>query len=137
MFRLFYSLLFFIFLSISASAQSFSDGDIAKGKKLFRKCAACHQIGEGAKNRVGPILTGVIGRPAASVEGYKYGKHLKQAGEDGLVWSKEEIFAWLGNPKKFLSEKLDDKKAKTKMSLRLKKEAQRYDVIAYLSTFSE
>ena len=48
-------------LAVSASA-----GDAAKGEKTFRKCKACHQIGEGAKNRVGPQLTGVIGRTAGT-----------------------------------------------------------------------
>ena len=125
---------FFAFaLGGAASAQS---GDIEKGKKLFKKCSACHQVGEGAKNRVGPILTGIVGRPAASIEDYKYGKHLKEAAESGLVWSEEEIFNWLADPKKYLRARLDNPKAKTKMTFRLKKEEQRRDVIAYLKTFS-
>ena len=131
-------LLIFGFSTIShAQSTSFADADIAKGKKLFKKCSACHQIGEGAKNKVGPILTGVVGRPAASVEDYKYGKHLSQAGEGGLVWTKEEIFEWLGSPKDYLRAHLDDDKAKTKMTLRLKKEDQRYDVIAYIESISD
>ena len=131
------------FLGIAVLAAGFlnagvsSAQDAASGEKLFRKCASCHQIGEGAQNRVGPILTGVIGRPAASVEGYKYSSSLQDAGAAGLVWDEEEVFAWLGDPKSYLRKRLDDKKAKTKMTFRLKKQDERRDVIAYLSTFSQ
>ena len=126
-------------LSIGAvllASPALAAGDAEKGKKVFKKCQACHMVGEGAKNRVGPILTGVVGRTAGSVEGYKYGKSIVKAGEGGLVWTEEEIFAYLKNPKKYLRKRLDDKKAKSKMSFKLKKEGQREDVIAYLKTFS-
>lgn len=121
----------FSLLSISAHAA-----DAAKGEELFKKCAACHTIGEGAENGVGPQLTGVVGRAAGSVEGYKYGKSIVAAGEAGLVWTEEELDGWLTNPKKYLRAKLEDKKAKSKMSFKLKKEDERADVIAYLATFS-
>ena len=89
-----------------------------------------------AKNKVGPALTGIIGAKAGAVEGYKYGKDLAAAGEAGLVWTEEEVFEYLKDPKKYLRAKLDNKKAKSKMSFKLKKEDQRLDVIAYLKTFS-
>lgn len=122
--------------SLLATGQAFAEGDAAKGEKVFKKCMACHQVGEDAKNRVGPILTGVIGRAAGSVEGYKYGKHTKEAGEAGLVWTDEEVFNYLADPRKYLRAYLDNPKAKSKMSFKLKKEDQRMDVIAYLKTFS-
>ena len=50
------------------------------GEKVFKKCKSCHQVGVGAKNKTGPILTGVIGRPAGSIEGYKYSKSMAAAG---------------------------------------------------------
>ena len=93
-------------------------------------------IGPDAKNRVGPVLTGVVGRTAGTFADYKYGKHMVEAGEAGLVWTEDEIFEFLLNPKKYLRTRLDNKKAKTKMSFKLKKEDQRADVIAYLKTFS-
>lgn len=111
-------------------------GDAAKGEALFKKCMACHMIGDGAKNKVGPILTGVVGGKVASVEGYKYGKSIVALGETGATWTEEELSEWLLNPKKYLRAKLDDKKAKSKMSFKLKKEDERKDVIAYLATFS-
>ena len=107
-----------------------------EGEKVFGKCKACHQIGEGAKSRTGPILTGVVGRPAASIEGFKYSKSLRAAGEAGLVWDAETLDAWLTDPSKFLKTRLDDKKAKAKMSFRLKDPADRAAVIAFLGTFS-
>jgi len=126
---------FFTFQTAPVAADDFKVGDAEKGKKQFKKCAGCHMIGEGAKNKVGPMLTGIVGRTAGSVEGYKYGKSLKKAGENGLVWSEEELFAYLKNPKKFVRAKLDDKKAKSKMSFKLKKEKHRNNLIAYLKTF--
>ena len=106
------------------------------GEKIFKKCASCHTIGEGAKNGVGPVLTGVIGRTAGVYEDYKYSKSLVEAGEQGLVWTEDEIFEFLVNPRNYMRKKLDNKKAKSKMSFRLKKENERADVIAYVKTFS-
>jgi len=92
-------------------------------------------IGEGAKNKVGPPLTGLIGRKAGSYEGFKFGKSIVAAGEAGLVWTEEELFAYLKHPRNYLREKLDDKKAKSKMAYKMKKEDQRLDVIAYIASF--
>ncbi len=111
-------------------------GDAANGEKVFKKCSSCHKIGDGAENGVGPMLTGVLGRTAGTVEGFKYGKSLLAAGEAGLVWTEEEVFGYLLDSKKYLRAKLEDKKAKSKMSFKLKKEQDRLDVIAYLKTFS-
>ena len=135
--RFFYIFLFLFFGSLSfARAEGYTQGDVAKGEKLFKRCAMCHQVGEGAKNRVGPILTGIIGRPAGSIEDYKYGKDMKKMAETGLVWTEDLIFEWLADPKQFLRDRLDDPKAKTKMTFRLKKDEDRNDIITYLSTFS-
>ncbi|MEP1208017.1 MAG: cytochrome c family protein [Rhizobiaceae bacterium] len=120
--------------STSAMADSHAVGDATKGEKVFKKCAACHAVGEGAKIKVGPPLTDVVGRKAASFEGYKYGKSIIAAGEAGLVWSEEELADYLTNPKKYLRAKLEDKKAKSKMAFRLKKEMDRANVIAYLKS---
>lgn|GEM_PF-608268 len=116
-----------------ASAQ---EGNVQAGAEVFKSCAACHMVGEGAKNRIGPVLTGVVGRPAGSFEGYKYGSGLKAANQKGLVWSEEEIAKWLVNPKKYIRGYTGDKKAKAKMSFRLKDEQKRRDVIAYLKSLS-
>ena len=112
-------------------------GDAAKGEAVYKKCTSCHMVGPEAANKVGPVLNDLIGRTAGTFEGYKYGKSIVAAGEAGLVWTDDEIFEYLANPKKYLRAKLEDKKAKSKMSFRLKKEGDRKDVIAYLKTFSD
>lgn len=117
-------------LSGSAWGQS-----AERGERVFQKCAGCHQIGAGAKNRTGPVLTGVIGRPAASVEGFRYGNALQEAGAEGLVWDGDLIFDWLKNPTDFLRDRLDSSRARSKMSFRLPDDQDRRDVIAYLGTF--
>ena len=103
---------------------------IAAGEKIYRKCKACHQVGGGAKNRVGPQLNGVIGRAAGSVEGFKYSKAMKATGSGGLVWTDETLTAFLEAPKKYVP--------KTRMSFRgLKKADDRAAIIAYLGQFPE
>ena len=69
---------------VMAQDTSVEVGNAERGQTLFRKCAACHQVGEGAKNRVGPQLNGIIGAKAGAVDGFPYSKAFKQAFEDGL-----------------------------------------------------
>ncbi len=123
-----------LFAAVPFHLANAADGDPEAGKKVFKACSACHSVGEKAKNRNGPVLNGVIGRPAGSFEGYKYGTGLKAANAKDLVWSKEDIFIWLNSPKDFVRAYLDDPKAKAKMSFRLKDEQKRRDVIAYLES---
>jgi cytochrome c len=61
----------------AAPSAAFADGDAVAGAKVFKKCAACHVATE-AKNRVGPHLVGIIDRPVASVEDYKYSKAMTE-----------------------------------------------------------
>ena len=110
-------------LPMAASAQ-----DAAKGEKVFRKCKACHQVGDGAKNKTGPLLNGIVGREAGTIEGFKYSKALKEAASGGLIWTEEELAAYLTKPKDYMPG--------TKMSFAgLKKEDDRANVIAYLAGF--
>lgn len=105
------------------------DADLAaKGEKVFRKCKSCHQVGEGAKNRSGPILNGVVGGAAGAVDGFKYSKPMQKAAEGGLIWSEAELAAFLAKPKAYMKG--------TKMSFAgLKKEADQAAVIEYLKSF--
>ncbi|MFN0263053.1 c-type cytochrome [Tepidamorphus sp. 3E244] len=114
----------------AADMGTYAEGDAAKGEKVFRKCKACHEVGEGAKNKVGPQLNGIVGRQIASVEDYKYGDDIKTKGEELGAWTEEHLFAYLYDPKDFVD-------GKSKMSLKLKKESDRNDVIAYLKSMSE
>ena len=125
------------------SGSVLAAGDAENGKRLFRKCQACHKIGEGATNSVGPILTGVVGRKTGSVEGYGYSASNKNAGEQGLVWTEENLTAYLPDPSAFLQKYLTDKgkpelfTGNSKMPFKLPDPADRADVIAYLKTFSK
>lgn len=104
--------------------------DAENGEQVFRKCRACHQIGDGARNMVGPQLNNIVGRPAGKVEGFNYSQANKEAGKDGLVWTEEKLMEYLKNPKAFMP--------KTKMVFAgLKDEADRKDVIAFLKKYSQ
>lgn len=115
----------------AAEAPAAPDGPdpalIEAGAKVFKKCSACHKIGDGAKNTVGPILNGVIGRAAGTVEGFKYSKPMAEAAAGGLVWSNEALHEFLANPKAMVKG--------TKMSFAGLKSAEDIDaVIAYLQS---
>jgi len=118
-------------------------GDIAKGEKKFKKCKSCHMIVDDSGRiivkggRNGPNLYGILGRTAGSIDGFKYGKSLVKLGTTGFTWSETEFVAYLANPKKYLVEKLDDKKARSKMSYKLKDEADALEIWAYLVSLTE
>ena len=102
-------------------------GDPVKGEKVFKKCKACHSAKPG-KNKVGPYLFGVFGRQAGTAEGYKRYRGLKGA---DYTWDEALLEEYLMNPKNFVKKR----GAKgTSMGFKLKKAAQRADVIAYLKT---
>jgi len=121
-------------LALSTPAAQ-AAGDAARGAKVFKKCKACHRIGPNAKNAFGPELNGVIGRAAGSVAGYRYSKDLAAAGAAGLVWNQELVAEWITNPSKFLKTYLKKSNARSKMSFKDRKAADREDVTAYLATF--
>ena len=79
-----------------ARAAEAVHGDAAAGEKVFAKCRSCHQLGENAKNLIGPELNGVIGRKAASVSGYNYSDAMKNS---GLTWDEATFRDYLKNPK--------------------------------------
>jgi cytochrome c len=119
----------FLATSLMAFAPGAFAADPAAGEAVFKKCAACHMVGEGAKNKVGPVLNDVIARKAGAIEGYKYSKAMITAGEGGLAWTEENLAAYLANPKGFIKG--------TAMSFAgLKKEEDVANVVAYLATFS-
>ena len=111
-----------------------AQGDAAAGETVFKKCKACHTAESGGKNKIGPNLFAVVGRQAGTVDGFKYSPSYVAAGEGGLVWAAESIFEYLLDPKAFMREVTGDPKAKTRMVLKLKKEDDRHNVIAYLET---
>lgn len=78
------------------AGQALAAGDPAAGEKVFAKCKACHQVGEGAKNAVAPHLNGVDGRKAGSVEGYNYSEPAKTS---GITWDEASFKEFIKNPK--------------------------------------
>jgi cytochrome c len=100
--------------------------DPAEGEKVFnQKCKVCHQIGEGAKNFVGPELNGLIGRKTGSAPDYNYSDANK---ESGIVWNEDNLKQYLANPKKVIPG--------TKMIFAgLPKESDRDNLVAYLAEF--
>ena len=115
-------------LAAALAVPAFAEGDAEKGEKVFKKCKACHAVGEGAKNKVGPPLNGIVGAAAGQAEGFKYSGALLEAAEGGLVWDEANLAAFFAKPKDFMKG--------TKMSFAgLKKEEDQANVIAYLKTF--
>ena len=101
----------------------FASTSATEGEKVFKKCAACHSIAEGGKNKIGPALWGVLGRQAGSLPDYKYSKAMAAHGKK---WSFEEMDGFLLKPKNWIKG--------TKMSYAgLKKEKDRAAVILYMN----
>jgi cytochrome c len=112
-----------------AATPVLAAGDADAGATVFKKCMACHAVGEGAKNKVGPQLNDVFGRTAGTAPDYKYSKAMIEAGAGGLVWTEETLKPYLRKPK--------DVVPGTKMAFAgLPKEEDEDNLIAYLLTFS-
>lgn len=101
--------------------------DAAAGEKAFAVCKACHQVGDNAKNAVGPVLNGLFGRKAGSVEGYNYSDANKKS---GLTWDEATFSEYIKDPKA--------KVPGTKMAFAgIKDEQKIKDLIAYLHAFDK
>ena len=100
-----------------------AQGDVASGEKIFKKCAACHSINKGGKNKIGPALYNVVGRVVGGLDDYKYSKTLASYGKE---WTFEELNGFLKKPASYLKG--------TKMSYAgLRKEKDRASIIKYLN----
>jgi cytochrome c2 len=112
-----------------AMAQDAPAGDAAAGEQVFNMCRACHAVGEGAKNRVGPVLNEVFGRVAGTAEDFNYSDAMVEAGAGGLTWTHETLDEFLADPRGYMPG--------TRMSFAgVKDETDRANLIAYLATFS-
>lgn len=111
-------------------ATAVAMGDPEAGEKVFKKCKACHQVGPDASTRTGPPLNNMIGAVIGSNEDFRYSKTMASMHDAGIVWTIENLDAFLTKPRDFV--------AKTKMSFSgLRKEDDRANLIAYLATFTE
>ncbi|MBI6630085.1 c-type cytochrome [Pontibaca salina] len=101
---------------------------VAEGENVFRQCRACHQVGDGAKNRVGPMLNGIVGAPVGAVDGFNYSKAMAEAGQNGMVWTEDELKLFLANPREHMKG--------TKMSFAgLRKDDDLAAMVEYLKSF--
>lgn len=75
------------------------DGDATAGQRVFNQCRACHTPEQGGRNGVGPNLWGVVGRRAASIEGFRYSAKMRELAEGGLTWTDDRLRAYLTNPR--------------------------------------
>ena len=101
--------------------------DAAAGENSFKKCLACHSIGDGAKNKVGPVLNGLDGRKSGTVEGFSYSDANKNS---GITWGKDQFRQYITYPKA--------KIPGTKMVFAgIKNEKERNDLWAYISQFDK
>ncbi len=92
------SLLLAFGLALALGSTSATAADLKAGKKIFKKCKACHSLKAG-KKKVGPSLNDVLGKKAAQVKGFKYSKAMKKA---DITWDDATLDAYLTKPKKFL-----------------------------------
>ena len=90
-----FALLASLAIALGVSGQA-SAQDLAAGERSFLKCKPCHQVGETAKNTVGPVLNGIIGRHSGTYEGYNYSDANKNS---GLTWDEATFKEYIKNPK--------------------------------------
>jgi len=110
---------------LAAAIQPAHAQDAAAGEKVYAQCRACHQVGETAKNLVGPALNGVIGHKAGARDGYSYSAAMK---DSGLTWNEATFAEYIQNPRA--------KVPGTKMIYAgLKDEKRIADLLAYLKQF--
>jgi len=110
-------------LTICGVTQALADGDASHGKTLFSRCSGCHTVTD--QNKVGPHLSGVFGRQAGSVEGFRYSTALAS---NGQVWDDTTLDTFLTSPSKAVPG--------TMMTVSLPKPQDRADIIAYLKTLT-
>jgi cytochrome c2 len=103
------------------SSVALAEGDAAHGEAVFNKCKACHTVDQ-AKNKVGPYLVGVFGRPAGTAEGFKYSQAMK---DSGITWAEATIAEYVANPRGYI-------KGNRMAFAGLKNQQDIADLIAYL-----
>lgn len=124
---------------VALATPLFAEGDAANGEKEFKKCKACHMIvaADGTEivkgGKTGPNLYGVIGRPVASEEGFKYSDGLLAVGATGAVWDEASLAEYLLDPTAYID--TNGGEGKSKMTFKLKKGGE--DIAAYLASVAQ
>ena len=116
-------------LTAGLPAAGARGADAGRGKALYGQCKRCHQVGGGARHRIGPHLNDVFGRAAGSLADFRYSKAMRGAGSGGLVWTEATLDAFLADPRALV--------ARSRMSFAGMKGARdRADLLAWLRGFS-
>ena len=128
------------------AAPAFADGhaatgDAAAGEAAFKQCQTCHVVKDDAGNtlagrsaQTGPNLYNVAGRTAGTVEGFRYSKDLAAGGEQGLVWTEDAFVGFVSDPTAYLREATGNARARSKMSFKVRDEADALNLYAYLAS---
>lgn len=135
-------------LSVMA-APAFADGhaasgDAVAGKDQFdRQCVACHVVADADGNvlagraaKTGPNLYNLAGATPGVVDGFRYGDSIVEYGETGAVWTEANFVAYVQNPTDYLREALENRRARAKMSYRVRDEQDAIDIYAYIASLS-
>ena len=109
---------------LSTIAPGLAEGDVALGQKAFQRCSACHTTTD--QGKAGPGLRGVVGRPAGTVEAFRYSAAMKSS---GLVWDEATLDRFLAAPRNVV--------AKTTMTVSVTKPEDRQNIIAYLKSLAQ
>lgn len=111
---------------LALSGPALAEGDATKGQADFAKCGICHTF---VKNGIGPELKGIVGRKAATAPDFAYSPGMKKLGDDGFVWTPENIDKWITNPKAMLPDS-----PMAQLFPGVPDAQERADIIAYLKT---
>lgn len=108
---------------LSGLGEPYASANLDNGRRLFRRCASCHTLGDGERHLVGPNLHGMFGRQVGGAQGFRFSRALEEA---EFVWTKAELDDWLANPRTYLPG--------NRMSfVGLRNESDRVDLIAFLA----
>jgi cytochrome c len=114
---------FVAIVSALIASPALADGNAAKGKDIFPRCAMCHSDAKGAPNKIGPNLWGVVGRKAGTEPDFNYSAALKGS---GITWTPDKLEEWVQGPGKMVPG--------TRMMFAGVSKSQAEDVVAYLET---
>lgn len=130
-------------LAAPALAGGHVSGDAAAGEGTFNQCQTCHVVKDadgnllaGRNARTGPNLYGVAGRTAGTVEDFRYSDAVVAAGEAGVVWDEASFVAFVQDPTAYLRDRLDDSRARSKMSFKVRSEEDALNLFAYLASLA-
>ncbi len=112
-----------LLLAAAGGAQA---QDAARGETVFKRvCAVCHMVGPDAKNRLGPVLNGIVGRKAGTIAGFAYSPANKNS---DVTWGETELKSYLRDPKAFMP-------GNRMIYAGLRNDADLGDLVAYLGRF--